>query len=196
MADRGFVVQGGVTTLGIVPAFDVLEDGQARLDPGGEAPAVEELALERREETLAQGVVVGVALRGPDRTDGSPGSARRWPIAMFRASRTSSVRRCPAIAQPTTRRLQASSTTARKRKPAQVGMYVMSATHSRSGPSTLKARWTRSGAGQAAGSPRVVVTKVRRLTPTKPAASMRRATRLRPTWTPWAFSSAWIRGVP
>lgn len=50
--------------------------------------------------------------------------------AMSRASKTSSVRRCDAMAQPTTRRLQASSTTARKRNPPPVAIYVMSATHS------------------------------------------------------------------
>jgi hypothetical protein len=53
---------------------------------------------------------------------------------MFRASSTSSVLRCVAIAQPTTLRLQASRTTARYRNPVQVGIQVMSATQSRSGP--------------------------------------------------------------
>jgi hypothetical protein len=43
---------------------------------------------------------------------------------------TNSVRRCEAMAQPTTRRLQASNTTARYTKPAPVPMYVMSATQS------------------------------------------------------------------
>ena len=60
---------------------------------------------------------------------------------------------CGAIAQPTTiRRLQASSTTARYTQPAQVGTYVMSATHSWSGPSAEKSRSTRSGAGRALAS--------------------------------------------
>ena len=43
---------------------------------------------------------------------------------------------------------------------------------------------------------RVVVTKARRLTPAKPAACMRRATRLRPMASPWASSSACTRGAP
>jgi hypothetical protein len=60
----------------------------------------------------------------------------------------------------------------------------------------VKVRWTRSGAGRAAGSRRVVVTKARRLTPAQPAACMRRATRLRPMWRPSAASSAWMRGAP
>src|SRR2546422_10716693 len=67
-----------------------------------------------------------------------PWVGRRWVTAMFRASRTSSVRRCVAIAHPTTRRLQASRTTARYRKPAPVAIYVMSATQSRLGPAAVK----------------------------------------------------------
>jgi hypothetical protein len=53
---------------------------------------------------------------------------RRLVIAISRASRMSSVRRCPAIDQPTTMRLNASTTTATYRKPDQVGTSVMSAT--------------------------------------------------------------------
>src|SRR5215831_14568789 len=45
----------------IVPAFDEIEDGEACLDLRAEAVPIEELALERREETLAQRVVVRVA---------------------------------------------------------------------------------------------------------------------------------------
>ena len=41
---------------------------------------------------------------------------------------------------PTTRRLHASTSTAKYRKPPDVGMYVMSATQRWSGPSTLKSR--------------------------------------------------------
>lgn len=44
-----------------------------------------------------------------------------------------SVSRWVSIAQPMMRRLHASRITARKRKPARVGTYVMSATQSRSG---------------------------------------------------------------
>lgn len=60
------------------------------------------------------GLVDGVLLkafpyRHPDR------------VLDVRAASTSSVLRCVAIAQPTTRRLKASSTTARNRNPAQVG---------------------------------------------------------------------------
>jgi hypothetical protein len=43
-----------------MPAFDTGEVRQARGGLGGEALAIEQLAFERREETLAQGVVVRV----------------------------------------------------------------------------------------------------------------------------------------
>src|SRR4029450_12074882 len=45
----------------------------------------------------------------------------------------------------------------------------MSATQSRSGPSTWNSRCTRSGAARAAGSRVVVMTHLRRLTPCTPA---------------------------
>ena len=76
-------------------------------------------------------------------------AGRRWARAMSRAVRTSSVRRCAAMAQPTTRRLKASTATARYRNPAQVGMEVMSATHRRSGAGVLQSRAMRSGAAAA-----------------------------------------------
>src|SRR5579862_2075387 len=81
-------------------------------------------------------------------------------------------------------------------KPAQVGTYVMSATQRRSGPAAVKSRSTRSGAGRASRSRMVVRVPLRRLTPVKLSARMSRATRLRPTRTPSAPSSAWIRRSP
>ena len=45
----------------VVPALDVLEDGEPRGGLRLEALAVEQLALERGEEALAHGVVVRVA---------------------------------------------------------------------------------------------------------------------------------------
>src|SRR2546425_1083676 len=55
----------------IVPAFDEVEDGKARLYLGAEPLAIEQLALEGREEALAQGVVVRVADAAHRRPDAS-----------------------------------------------------------------------------------------------------------------------------
>jgi len=46
---------------GIVPAFDEVEYGEARVGLGPEAFTIEQLALEGREEALAHRVVVRVA---------------------------------------------------------------------------------------------------------------------------------------
>ena len=103
--------------------------------------------------------------------------ARRCPSAMLSASSTSSVRRWFAIAQPTTRRLHASTTTARYRNPAHVGTYGMSATQSWSGPGAPKSRSTKSGAGRASRSRLVVHARRRREIPWIPALRMSRETR-------------------
>src|SRR3954452_8335733 len=52
----------------IVEAFDVAEAGDLCFSLGHELSAREELALERREETFAHGIVVGVT----DRSHGGP----------------------------------------------------------------------------------------------------------------------------
>lgn len=56
------VLERGMATPGIVPAFDEVEGGEARVGLGAEAFASEQLTLERREEALTHGVVVGVTL--------------------------------------------------------------------------------------------------------------------------------------
>jgi hypothetical protein len=48
----------------------------------------------------------------------------------------------------------------------------------------------------ASGSAKVVRRVRRRHRPAKPALTISRATRLRPTWTPWAASSACTLGAP
>ena len=73
---------------------------------------------------------------------------------------------------------------------------MMSATQRRSGASASKRRSTRSGAGRASGSRRVVRGPLRRLMPAKPACFIRRAIRLRLTNRPCSASSARIRGAP
>src|SRR5882762_1690376 len=96
-----------------------------------------------------------------------------------------------------TLRFQASSTMARYRKPLAVDTKVMSATQSWFGREATKFRSTRSGAGLASLSRRVVVTpERRRLAPTSPAARISRAMRLRPCFSPPALSAACTRGAP
>src|SRR5438093_6254622 len=58
-----------MSTPRVVPAFDEVEDGAARVGLGAEAFAIEQLALERREEALAHGVVVGIAHTAHRRPD-------------------------------------------------------------------------------------------------------------------------------
>ena len=77
-----------------------------------------------------------------------------------------------------------------KQKPASVGTYVTSATHSRFGPAASKRRPTRSGAGRTRTARRVVRGPRRRLTPAMPAERITRATRLRLTAAPASDSSA------
>jgi hypothetical protein len=53
----------------VVPAFDEVEHGEARVGLRAGTFALEQLALEDRKEALAHGVVIGVAHtahRGPD----------------------------------------------------------------------------------------------------------------------------------
>ena len=105
--------------------------------------------------------------------DAQPATAAdRW------ASSTRSARRWLAVDQPTILRLQASGTTARYRNPAAVGTYVMSATQSWSGPKAVNSRSTRSGAGRASLSCRVVGPPCRSQVPDSPASRISRAIRL------------------
>lgn len=53
----------------VVPSFQVTEDGHARLGVGGEPASGEQLAFQRGEETLAQGVVISIADRAHGRPD-------------------------------------------------------------------------------------------------------------------------------
>ena len=58
-----------MSSVGIVEALDVFEQGDFGFGPGGKPPWIEPLAFEAGEEALAQGVVVAVAYRthgGPD----------------------------------------------------------------------------------------------------------------------------------
>ena len=136
----------------IVPAFDKLKNDGARFSRCVEACAVEQFAFEGCEEAFTQGIVKAITDRAHGRADASfaaaatkgKGGVLATMIGMMddilgmtlldshtaparsagvcRACRTSSVCRWVAMAQPTIRRLQASSTTARYRNPAQVGI--------------------------------------------------------------------------
>ena len=75
-------------------------------------------------------------------------SGLRLYKAMLSAERTRSAVICTPKARPTTLRLQASVTTARYKKPSQVGMYVISATHNSLMSWATNTRLTRSGAGR------------------------------------------------
>ena len=72
---------------------------------------------------------------------------------MFSASRASSARRCVAIDQPTTRRLNTSMTMARNTKPVRVGTQGRSATHSRVGGAGLEATLDEVRGGPCGGVP-------------------------------------------
>ena len=84
-------------------------------------------------------------------------------------------------AQPTTLRLHTSSTMARYKGPPRVGICVKSATQSWLGPLAWNPRLTKSGAGRARLSRRVVRHFFRRVTPDNPAPRINRATRFRLT---------------
>jgi len=57
----------------VVERFDVVEDGEARLLPGGPVVPVEEFGLQGGEEALGQGVVEAVAGRAHRPVDGHGG---------------------------------------------------------------------------------------------------------------------------
>src|SRR5207253_5699958 len=66
------VAQGGVAAARVVEALDVIEDGHPRLRVGAPAGPVDQLALQRGEEALGQGVVERVADRAHRRGDARP----------------------------------------------------------------------------------------------------------------------------
>lgn len=100
------------------------------------------------------------------------------------------------IAQPTTRRLNASTVAARYSGRVAVGTSVMSETHSWFGAEAENSRFTRSGAGRRSAFRMVVRNFRRRVTPVSPCSRISRATRFRLTEIPEARSSARTRGAP
>src|SRR3989304_535350 len=196
--------------MGIVPTFDPegtpgrceMKHRLAGLLPRTQRPTIQELALQRGKEALAECVVVAVA----DRSHGRPhaGLSATFPesdrsvlaaligvvnhpsrtplldghsqgienqLGAQMGGHTCACTAGASVAHPTTRRLQASTTTARYNSPLQVAMYVtpalaagasVSATHRQLGLSAVNSRFTRSGAGCAPGWRGVVRLLLRR----------------------------------
>ena len=71
---RGLLTEALVTTMGVIPSLDELEDGSARLVVVVEVRAVEQLAFEGGEEALGHGVVEAVPDRA-HRRDHAPSPA-------------------------------------------------------------------------------------------------------------------------
>ena len=69
IADRRLVVQARMPPVRVIPALDEVEDSHPGLGLGGEAAAVQQLALEGGEEALTAGIVVGVAHAPHGRAD-------------------------------------------------------------------------------------------------------------------------------
>jgi hypothetical protein len=217
--DGAEVAEGGGPSPGVVPGFHPGGDSLGQLVSAVPDSPVEQLGLQAGEEGLGHGIVEGVAdgSHGAEQAgfaeplaerpggvlaavirmmDGLAGLGRLRQVAASKASQTSSARRWSAMDRPTTRRDQASMTTAAYTLPSRVGCSVMSATHSRSGPSGWKRRWTRSSAGTSAGLRRVQP-RFRRLMPTRLAWRISRSTRLRLTRIPApSRRSAHMRGEP
>ena len=80
--DGGIVADRGVASVRVVPPLEEREDRHASLGLGSESPPIEKLALQCREETLGEGVVVGVAHR-----------SHRWTHAGLAASKPEGDRR-------------------------------------------------------------------------------------------------------
>ena len=76
---RRHVAQRGVAPAGVVPPFSELEPGRLRLGVRRQRLAVEQLALQRREEALGHRVVEAIATEPIDAA--TPHSRHRAPKA-------------------------------------------------------------------------------------------------------------------
>jgi hypothetical protein len=54
-----------MSTGGVIPTFDELEDGRAYLALGTESVTIKEFALQRSEQALTRGVIVATGIFGP-----------------------------------------------------------------------------------------------------------------------------------
>src|SRR6266404_2330320 len=189
-----------MATGGIVPPLDVAEDRHPGLGLRCEPAACQQLAFQGCEEALAHGVVVGVT----DRSHGwehagfpaAPAERQRCILATLVAvvddiaglaltDRHLQCRQHELGAQMRLHRPADDPTAERIEHDSEIEKAGcrrdMSATQSWFGRSAVKFRSTRSGAGRASRSRRVVMTARRRLTPTIPAARISRAIRFLPT---------------
>ncbi len=185
----------------VVPAFDEVEKGEARVGPGAEAVAIEQFALEGREEALTHGVVVGVAHTAHRRPDAgvttAPSKGERRVLTPL-IGVMNHIGRAALRDRHVERGQDELGAKMGRHRPADdaPAPRVEHDREIRSGPVAVKCRSTRSGAGRAIASRTVVRHGFRRLTPCTPACRMSRATRLWPAGRPRAASSAWMRGAP
>ena len=100
------------------------------------------------------------------------------------------------VAQPTTRRENRSSRTARNSQPWAVAMYVTSPTHASFGAVVSNLRSRIFGAIGSSCLESVVHTKRCLLRPRRPFSFINRSTRFLPIFTPLARSSRCTRGLP
>src|SRR5436309_15544181 len=94
------MLERGMTASGIVPAFNEVEDREARVGLRAEVLPIEQLALEGCDEALAQRVVVRVA----DRTHGRPDAGLATPLADGHRGVLAALIRTVTDAGPTTLR--------------------------------------------------------------------------------------------
>ena len=206
-----------MTPLSVVPPVDEVEHRRAGVEWRRERDAVEELALERGEEALAERVVVAVADRPHRRTDARlpaprPEGQRGVLTTLIRMMNhrpglpllDGHVQGCQHegraqmplhrppddTATPDVEHHGQVEKTAAREDVGDIGHPELIRARRREGPSDQV------GAGRASTARVVVTTNLRRLTPRKWAARIRRATRLRLTRRPRATSSGWIRGAP
>src|ERR1700732_3619508 len=152
---------------GIVPTLNVAEDRHSGLGLRCEPATCQQLTFQGCEEALAHGVIVGVTNR-----------SHGWAHTGF-----------PAAAGERQRCILGALV-------AVVDDIGRPATQSWFGRSAVKFRSTRSGAGRASRSRRVVMMPRRRLTPIIPAARISPGIRFLPTAPPSARNSACTRGAP
>src|SRR6267378_2034676 len=215
--DRRDAAESRVTANRVVPAFDVLEDRHAGLRLRLETPAREQLALQRREEALAHGVVVGIAHRshrGPHlrflaaKAEGDRGVLRTVVGVMHDAFRA------PLPERHVERGEHELGSQVLSHAPADDSATVGIEDHRQvqePGPrrdvgnvgdpelvraSALNCRCTRSAEGCASPSRTVVVIHFRKHAPCSPSAFMSLATRFLPTRMPASRKSMWILGAP